>query len=109
MNRVRIYENFHIILWLLKDTCWLLHLKALGTIMVFPTLGMALFIAWKTRNDLSHFTPNLAVTFWISANITWMLGEFYEYEFRLPTFVLFGLGMLCICFYFYQLIKKKPD
>ncbi|MFM9007686.1 MAG: hypothetical protein ACKORE_03805 [Bacteroidota bacterium] len=34
-GRFRAYENFHIVLWLLKDTCWVSDFKTAGLIMIF--------------------------------------------------------------------------
>ena len=48
-DKIRKYENLHIIFWLIKDTCWMLGLKVLGALMIFPTLGVAIYIIYKTR------------------------------------------------------------
>ena len=28
------FDNVHVLLWLIKDTCWMLEWKVLGTIMI---------------------------------------------------------------------------
>lgn len=81
--------------------------KVLGTLMAAPTLGMALYICWKTRQHPSHFIPNLAVTFWLSANITWMLGEFYDVAFTIPALFLFASGLVAIALYFIRYRKEE--
>ena len=46
LRSLRAGENFHILLWLLKDLCWIMDFKVLGMIMVVPTVAMAVWIAW---------------------------------------------------------------
>jgi hypothetical protein len=43
MHKIRFIENFHIVLWLIKDSCWLVQFKIGGVIMIVPTIGMALY------------------------------------------------------------------
>lgn len=75
-NRLREYENFHIVLWLLKDTCWVMDFKVPGLIMILPTISVALHITWLHRKSMAELLHNLAVVLWISANSVWMIGEF---------------------------------
>jgi len=35
------FENFHIVLWLVKDLSWCMLLKTLGIVMITPTLLLA--------------------------------------------------------------------
>lgn len=84
-----------------------MQLQGFGTLMAIPTLGMALYICWKTRLHHKHFYPNLAVTFWLSANITWMMGEFYDYPFTIPALALFACGLVAIGVYFMRYRKTK--
>ena len=54
MQKLRHYENLHIPLWLLKDTCWMLQWKLLGVTMIIPTLSVAVIIAlntWREKDD----------------------------------------------------------
>ncbi|MBK8339789.1 MAG: hypothetical protein IPK99_07230 [Flavobacteriales bacterium] len=98
---VRTGENFHIVLWLVKDSCWVLNWKWLGIAMVIPTVGMALYIAWKHRADRYEFLHALATVFWISANSTWMVGEFLFHDsLRTPAIVLFALGAVSILWHY---------
>lgn len=50
--------------------------KYLGVAMIIPTLSVAIFISWRTRQIRSELAHNLAVAFWIIANSTWMIMEF---------------------------------
>jgi hypothetical protein len=106
----RFLENLHIPMWLIKDTCWMLQFKLLGTIIAFPTVAMAMYLVVITRNATKRFWPNLAVFFWISANATWMLGEFYRFDFILTSTVLFVAGILAISVYLYVIFTdSKPQ
>ncbi|MFN5886138.1 MAG: hypothetical protein ACK445_12430 [Bacteroidota bacterium] len=107
MKNIRQYENLHIILWLLKDACWLMKFKEGAVLMVLPTILVALYLAWKTRNNKKHFLPNIAVCLWICANATWMLGEFFLFRFETPALLFFTAGVLVIIsFFFYRLYRK---
>jgi hypothetical protein len=114
MRKIRHYENLHIPLWLLKDTCWMLQWKALGMIMIIPTVTVALLITyrtWKVWDD--EFWINLAICFWISANSYWMICEFAGRE-EIKDYAGFPFlaGMLCVAwFYIKRLVidKGKKD
>jgi hypothetical protein len=102
---LRHYENIHIPLWLLKDTCWMMEWRILGMIMIVPTVSVALYLtyrSWQTRD----FYINLAISFWISANAYWMCCEFFKHEeLKYYAGFPFVLGMLStIAFY----LSKKP-
>ena len=73
-------ENTHILFWLLKDIAWCMVWKPLGLLMVLPTLGIALVIAWRTRAYASELAHNLAIVFWITANSYWMTSEFLGFD-----------------------------
>ncbi|MFN3445854.1 MAG: hypothetical protein ACK44D_08945 [Bacteroidia bacterium] len=106
----RLLENMHIPMWLIKDTCWMLQFKLLGTIVAVPTISMALYLVIITRNFPKRFWPNMAVLFWISANSTWMLGEFYQFSFVFPAVALFCAGIIAILVYMYIILTgSKPQ
>lgn len=117
---IREYENFHIVLWLLKDVCWVSGYTIMGTIMIVPTVSMALYIAWATRFSKVDFYHNMAVVCWITANSIWMLGEmyfdetplqeYYEYS-RYAAFTLFIIGIGFVCWYHLQkrFIKNEKN
>jgi len=106
--KIRHYENIHIPLWLIKDTCWMLEWKTLGIIMIFPTLLVAILIAAKTRME-DEFFINLAICFWISANAYWMCCEFLGHvELKNYAGYPFVAGMICVAwFYFRRVLIKK--
>lgn len=114
---IRKLENIHILLWLIKDLCWVTVSKPLGVFMVIPTLYVAIYLTIKNRKQKSELAHNLAVCFWICANSTWMIGEFfYEDTLRPASTVFFLAGLLTIIIYYIpilfrqrSLITKKSD
>lgn len=106
-GKIRAYENFHIVLWLLKDTCWVLDFKVPGMIMIIPTILVALHITWIHRNSAAELAHNLAVVCWICANTIWMIGEFFFNDTLRPfATVFFGMGLLMVAFY-YGIIRPR--
>jgi hypothetical protein len=107
---IRRFENFHILLWLLKDLCWVTLSEAAGIIMIVPTLGLAIYITIINRFDKAEFAHNLAVCFWICANSVWMIGEFfYDDGLRPQAIVFFTLGLIVMLFYYIPVfIKRLP-
>jgi len=73
------FDNVHVLLWLLKDTCWMLEWKVLGTIMILPTITVAVYLTVRSAAE-DAFWINLAICFWISANSYWMMCEFLDHE-----------------------------
>lgn len=97
LRGVRNGENLHILLWLLKDLCWVMDLRLAGLLLVAPTVGVAFWICWHWRNDRGEFVHALAVVLWILANSTWMIGEFFlEDGTRPAAIVLFLLGLFVL-------------
>jgi hypothetical protein len=105
-QQYRLLENAHILLWLIKDTCWALEFKAGGVFMVIPTIAMAFYITWKSRKMRGELFHNIAVCFWILANSAWMLGEFVEHEARPYAVVLFLCGLGVLFFYYIFFFRK---
>lgn len=113
--KFRRIENLHILLWLLKDTCWALNLKFPAVFMIIPTLAVALLITYQTRKITSEFLHNLAIDFWITANCTWMVGEFFgwdenlvgPYGLREFSLVPFALGLVTLAYYYLILANNK--
>ena len=108
----RKFENFHILLWLIKDFCWVTGLKMAGMIMIVPTILVAIFITWLSRSILSELWHNLAVVCWISANSIWMIGEFYYEDTTRPyAIIFFVLGLGCFAWYYlldtYRKVKER--
>jgi len=116
--KYRKMENLHIVFWLLKDIGWCLIWKPLGIIMIFPTLLIAILIAYNTRSLVSELCHNLAITFWISANSYWMISEFVHIDEQLVygsitykhlALIPFLLGVLCLLYYYIWWKPKHPD
>jgi len=112
MNRkIRHYENLHIPLWLIKDTCWMLQWRILGITMIVPTITVAIIItvkSWRERDD--EFWINLAICFWISANSYWMICEFFKHE-EIKNYagIPFVAGMLCVVGFYAKRLFGKSD
>lgn len=94
----------------MKDTCWLLQWKWLGTTMIIPTLGVAIAITVKSFQE-DAFWINLAICFWITANAYWMCCEFFAYEeFKNYAGFPFLVGFVCVgWFYGKKLLKKNSS
>lgn len=106
--RIRKFENMHIALWLVKDTCWVLTFRAMGMFMVLPTVGLAILITWRMRHLKAELFHNLAVCCWILANSIWMTGEFfYEDTTRPYAIVFFITGLLFIAYYYFGVLPKE--
>lgn len=103
--RFRRIENLHILFWLLKDIAWAVNFRMLGVTMIIPTIIAALVITWQTRRIFSELVHNLAVVFWITANCSWMIGEFYgidegTYGLRKLAIIPFSIGLLILAVYY---------
>jgi hypothetical protein len=115
--RFRRTENLHILLWLLKDICWAMNFRIPGLIMIVPTLTVALVITWQTRHMRSELFHNLAVVFWITANCTWMIGEFFHideniwhgYGLRDAAIIPFSCGLLVLAYYYAVLFRRHEN
>ena len=110
--RFRRKENLHILLWLLKDTCWALDFHLMGMFMIIPTLSVAISITWQARKLRSELIHNLAVVLWITANCLWMTGEFYGWDegtwgSRHLALIPFGIGLSILAYYYIFLGHKK--
>ncbi|MCE2964040.1 MAG: hypothetical protein ACK5UE_14545 [Chitinophagales bacterium] len=101
----RILENFHVLLWLIKDLCWAMEFQILGSFLILPTIAAAIWILIITK-DQNEFWVNLAVLFWIMANSTWMLVDFFQFGskyYSLPSFIC---GFISFGIYCYKLWKN---
>ncbi len=102
MARVRLLENLHIPLWLIKDACWALVWKPLGIMMIVPTLLLSLYLTWKSRNIQPEFMPNMSISFWIIANSIWMSNEFYQLDILSWSILFFSLGLISILYWLFR-------
>ncbi len=115
VKSIREYENLHIALWLLKDMCWVTEFRIGGMIMIIPTLFVAIHITYKSRKDIADLFHNIAICLWISANGTWMTGEFFFTDKATDTNALrpyatifFILGIIVVAIYYaYHFPKRK--
>ena len=107
--RYRKMENLHIVFWLFKDVAWCMVWKPLGIAMIFPTLIIAIIIAWRNRQYMSELCHNVAIAIWITANSYWMISEFLGFDtrplapgltFKQLALLPFGLGILILAFYY---------
>ncbi|MFN5422392.1 MAG: hypothetical protein ACK5AO_03905 [bacterium] len=113
--KFRRIENLHILLWLLKDTFWALNMRYPAIFMIIPTLAVAMLITYQTRKITSELLHNLAVDFWITANCTWMVGEFYgwdanligPYGLREFSIIPFAAGLITLGYYYLFVARKK--
>lgn len=100
LRSIRDFENFHILLWLIKDTCWLLEFHAAGVISIIPTVGFAIYITVRRRKIVKELVHNIAVCLWILANSTWMIGEFFYNDSTRPIALWFFLsGLILVAAY----------
>jgi hypothetical protein len=107
-TKIRKLENFHILLWLLKDLCWVTMSKPFGIFMIVPTLALAIRITYIHRADKSELAHNLAVCFWIGANSVWMIGEFfYEDTWRGVATWFFVMGLSIMLLYYIPILYKR--
>jgi hypothetical protein len=107
-NRIREYENFHIFLWLVKDTCWVMIWEVAGLIMIIPTILAALHITWLRRHIRTDLFHNIAVSCWISGNSIWMIGEFfYDDGLRPPALLCFIAGLVSVLYYYLIELPRK--
>ena len=107
--RYRKMENLHIVFWLLKDISWCMVWKPLGIAMIFPTLAIAIIIAYRTRDLMSEVCHNLAIVVWITANSYWMISEFLhfdtnklfgDYTYKHLAIIPFVMGILLLAYYY---------
>lgn len=107
--RFRKMENLHIVFWLLKDISWCMVWRPLGIAMIFPTLIVAIVIAYRNRQYMSEVCHNVAIVFWISANAYWMISEFLHfdanplfgnYTFKHIAIIPFTIGIVILGYYY---------
>ena len=110
-------ENMHIIFWLFKDVAWCMIWKPLGIVMIIPTLWISVVIAWRTRQYMSEWCHNLAITVWISANSYWMISEFIGFDhlaiwgqitYKHLALIPFSLGLFILAFYYLIWKPRHP-
>ena len=93
-------ENGHILLWLIKDTCWAMEFKPGGIFMIAPTMGVAIYLLLRSRHSRADLFHNIAVCLWITANSVWMTGEFFKIELRPAAVGIFLTGLATLLSYY---------
>lgn len=74
-------------------------------IMIVPTIGLAFYITFLNRSERAELVHNLAVCFWILANSTWMIGEFYFNDgTRTYAVILFIIGLAMMARYYSEAV-----
>lgn len=102
VDKIRRYENLHIVFWLVKDTCWMLEIKWLGVLMVLPTMAVAIYIVARTFRT-SEVYISFAILFWITANSYWMVVEFFnDNQLKNLAAIPFGLGFVFVAIFYYK-------
>lgn len=112
LDSVRKFENLHIVLWLMKDICWVSDLKIFGMIMVAPTLGLALYLTWRLRAIRTELLTNAAICAWICANSVWMTGEFFFDDTLRPYAIacfIVGFSFIGTEYVLQFVFKKSPE
>jgi hypothetical protein len=71
-------HEIHITSWLIKDIFWTLKLSLFATIMVAPTVILALYILIKEKENRDG---NWTLFFWLLMNISWMLHELQNFPY----------------------------
>lgn len=104
---IKLLDTLHIPLWLVKDISWLMFWKPIGIFMIFPTVFVALLLCIATRHITDKLMLNLSILCWILANSNWMVGEFFELNFRPLSFVFFSIGIVTMTIYFILYGKQK--
>lgn len=104
----RFIENIHVGLWLVKDTSWMMEYKFLGCIMIIPTIVAAVWILNRSRESI-EFWVNLAVLFWIMANSSWMIIEFFHFSNKIFVLPLFIAGFISFIIYLYQYYRAQSN
>ena len=75
--------------------------------MILPTVAMAVYLTYLSRNDRKELLHNFAVTCWILANSVWMIGEFFFNDStRIFAAVLFVIGLISVSIYYIGLLIK---
>lgn len=109
IDSIRKFENLHILLWILKDVCWVLDFKIVGMAMIIPTLGLAIYLTIRLRRSRTELLHGSAVCVWICANSIWMTGEFFFDDTLRPVAVgFFVIGLAFVGYdYLLQMFEKQ--
>jgi hypothetical protein len=85
----------------------MLELKWLGTIVMIPTLFLAIFLILKSLKSKDVYI-NTALFFWIAANSFWMMMEFFNSDnYKNFAAIPFGLGFIFISIFYWKTYKMN--
>jgi hypothetical protein len=107
IDKLRKTENLHVVFWLFKDMCWMLEYKLAGAIMILPTLVMAFYVLYLSKNNYNLVIVNLAIIFWICANSAWMISDFYNNIPKSISLIFFIGGILTMLVYVWNTFIKQ--
>jgi hypothetical protein len=99
IDKIRKTENLHVVFWLFKDMCWMMEYKTAGALLILPTLAMAFYVLYLSKNKLDLIIVNVAIIFWICANSAWMMSDFYNDLPKSVSLLFFIAGILTMFFY----------
>lgn len=91
-------DNFHIVLWLLKDVFWVKELQLWGVLMIIPTVGVAIVLTIQSIIHKQGLYSNFAILCWMVADSTWMADEFFLLDIQWLTLSLFCLGIFAMIY-----------
>jgi quinol-cytochrome oxidoreductase complex cytochrome b subunit len=108
MSKVREYENFHIVLWLLKDSFWLMEWKLVGVLVIVPVITVAFYITWLDRKSQTSLFHNLAIICWLCGDSIWMIGDFFlNSRLKLLPASFFAAGLVFLVIYYFGILPMR--
>lgn len=102
-------ENLHILLWLIKDTCWALVWKPGAMLMILPTISVAFYLLYHSKHSKTELFHTAAVCMWIIANSIWMTGEFINHDLRMIAVVFFSIGLALLLIYYAVYFRRDQQ
>src|SRR5580692_11438871 len=107
----RVVENVPLILNLLKDSSWCYAWVWVGTIAVVPILSYQIYEIWKCRKDVHQTVRSVVAGLVLSANATWMFGDFYFGQDHLRNVArwVFSIGLVIGVAYILFVLRHRND
>ena len=94
------FDSIHLLLWLVKDTLWVMGFKYATLFMILPTVGYTFYLLSKNYQDKNYFILYLAILCWLLGNSAWILNDFlFENKYNVICYALFLLGIAIILFH----------
>ncbi|MFN0203897.1 MAG: hypothetical protein ACKVTZ_20420 [Bacteroidia bacterium] len=94
------FDGFHLLLWLIKDTLWVMGFKNATLFMVFPTLTYTFYLLYKNYQDKDFFILYLAILCWLLGNSAWIINDFWlQNQYDKVCYVFFFLGIAVSIFH----------